>query len=195
MASYTELLDADWARLATLLGAADTRRRFAAYFSPRFSPVVLVRLAHALASNGWRRSANVPRFVNFVIFGLEVPAELQIGPGLVITHTQGTVLGAARIGANVTIFHQVTLGASVADYGYDLMLRPVVEDDVTISAGAKVLGAITVGRGSRIGANAVVLNDVPAGALAIGVPARMLSRDDRVEASGAELSSQPPLSH
>lgn len=187
MSSHSELLDADWARLARLLGRSDLRRRFSSNFSPRFVPVVLIRLAHSLAARGWRRTADLLRFLNMVLFGLEVPTRLQIGPGLVLPHTQGTVLGAASIGSNVTIFHQVTLGASTADYGYDLRLRPVVEDDVTLSAGAKVLGAVTLCRGCVIGANAVVLQDVPAGRLAIGVPARVIARD---AASGAAAGAE-----
>jgi serine O-acetyltransferase len=176
MATLKELLDADWARLAGLLGVPGARRRFATHFSPRFAPVVLVRLAQSMAQKGHRRLANLCRFVNFTVFGLEVPTQVHIGPGLVFTHTQGTVIGAARIGDNATIFHQVTLGASQADFGYDFALRPVVGDGVTLSAGAKILGAVRVGDGSVVGANAVVLCDVPAGALAVGVPARIVTR-------------------
>lgn len=186
MARHSELLDADWARLAGLLGHPGARRRFGSNFSPRFVPVVLIRLAYSLGARGWRRTADVLRFLNMVLFGLEVPTRLEIGAGLILPHTQGTVLGAARIGRNVTIFHQVTLGASAADYGYDPRLRPVVEDDVTLSAGAKVLGPVTLGKGCVVGANAVVLQDVPPGCLAVGVPARMIARDPAVGAASAD---------
>lgn len=169
-----DLLDADWSRLALLMGRTDTRRRWRHALSPRFTPVVLVRWSQGLHAAGWARLANVPRVLNMVLFGLEVPCTLHIGPGLVMPHTQGTVLGAATIGANATIFHQVTLGASQADYGYNPALRPVVEDGVTLSVGAKVLGGLTLGSGCVVGANAVVLADVPAGAVAVGVPARVL---------------------
>jgi serine O-acetyltransferase len=174
MGKMRELLDADWARLAGLMGRGETRRRFVNNFSPRFAPVALLRVAYALAAGGWPRLANCFRFLNMILFGLEAPNLLTIGPGLILPHTQGTVLGAARIGCNVTIFHQVTLGARAADYHYDMRLRPVVEDEVTISAGAKVLGAITLGTGCIIGANAVVLEDVPSAMLAVGVPARLI---------------------
>jgi serine O-acetyltransferase len=176
MATMRELLDADWARLARLQGRPDARRRFGSNFSPKFAPVALLRVAHSLAASGWPRLANCFRFLNMTFFGLEAPNQLPIGPGLILPHTQGTVLGAARIGCNVTIFHQVTLGSLTADYGYDLRLRPVVEDEVTISAGAKILGGITLGKGSTIGANAVVLEDVPAETVAVGVPARVIAR-------------------
>ena len=107
-----------------------------------------------------------------VLFGLEVPPRLPIGPGLVLTHTQGTVLGAASIGTNVTLYQQVTLGARGMDFAYTLSLRPVLEDGVVVSAGAKVLGGLVLGQGCVVGANAVVLSDVPPGYVAMGVPAR-----------------------
>ena len=93
-------------------------------------------------------------------------------------HTQGTVLGAASIGANVTIYQQVTLGAREIDFGYTLSLRPVVEDGVVVSAGAKVLGGLILGKDCVVGANAVVLSNVPPNHTAIGVPARFLPRQN-----------------
>lgn len=95
----------------------------------------------------------------------------DIGPGLVIAHGYGTILNAERIGANCWVHQQVTVGW---DYGGG---RPILDDDVFIGAGAKVLGGIVIGKGARIGANAVVVNDVPAGATAVGVPARILQRN------------------
>jgi serine O-acetyltransferase len=176
-----ELLDADWARLCTLSGQAGRPRRWASAFSPRFAPVWLLRTGQALWAGGWPRLAKLPGLLNAVLFGLEVPARLPIGPGLVIAHTYGTILGAARIGARATIFHQVTLGAREADFHFDATKRPVVEDDVTLAAGAKVLGPVTLGQGCTVGANAVVLADVPAGALAVGVPARIVGPKDPTE--------------
>lgn len=153
-------------------GTPHRKRSFGSYFSPRFAPVVLIRIAAALSVVGWGRCAKLFSFVNFFVFGIEVPAHLRIGSGLVIAHTQGTVLGAARIGQNLTLFHQVTLGAKNADYSYHLELRPTIGNDVTLSVGAKVLGPVEVGDGAVVGANAVVLNHVPAGMLAVGVPAK-----------------------
>ena len=175
MSSLRELLDADWARLASLMGRSDTRRRFGSFFSPRFAPVALLRIAYSLTANGWPGLANCFRFLNMVFFGIQAASELQIGPGLILPHTHGTVLGAVSIGRDVTIFHQVTLGARVPDFGFDPKLRPIVEDNVTISPGAKVLGGITLGRGCVVGANAVVLEDVPVEMLAVGVPARVIA--------------------
>ena len=178
MLSLKEILDADWARLAELSGQAHVARRWVDHFSPRFAPVSLVRHAHALHRGGWRRLAKLVQLFNFVVFGLEVPATLEIGAGLVIAHTQGTILGGASIGRNVTVFQQVTLGASTLDFAYNPALRPVVEDGVTLTAGAKVLGPVTLGRNCVVGANAVVLADVPAGSLAVGVPARIVTTSE-----------------
>jgi serine O-acetyltransferase len=93
----------------------------------------------------------------------------SIGPGLVLVHADGTYLSAERIGANCVILQQVSLGLmNPGEKG------PTLGDDVFVGAGAKVLGPISIGDGAKIGANAVVIKDVPAGAAAVGVPARIL---------------------
>lgn len=182
MKQLSDLLDADWAQLAALSNAKFCRRRMRHMFSPRFAPVVLIRVAQCLYSRGWLRLAKLPAFVNFFIFGIEVPPRMFIGPGLVLMHTQGTVLGAASIGSNVTIYHQVTLGAVSMDFAYTSALRPVVGDGVVIGVGAKVLGGITLGNGCVIGANAVVLKSVPEGKIAVGVPAKfLLAKSERIK--------------
>lgn len=177
--SLRQYLDADWKRLSVLSGAPSRPRYLKSYFHPRFLPVVLVRCAQITYSHGWTRLAKVFGLINFIIFKLEVPARLEIGPGLVIPHPQGTVLGAHKIGANAIIFHQVTLGGSLADFEFDPGLRPIVGNDVTLSVGAKVLGPVHLGDACVVGANAVVLIDVPAGALAVGVPAKIKKLDDK----------------
>ncbi len=103
--------------------------------------------------------------------GIEIHPGAVIGPGLVIDHGMGTVIGeTAEIGACVTLYHNVTLG------GVDLKKgkrHPTVEDHVVIGAGAQVLGAIRIGAHSRVGANAVVVKDVPPGSVVVGVPGRI----------------------
>lgn len=92
----------------------------------------------------------------------------EFGPGLVLIHSTGIVInGAVRGGTGVLIEHQVTLGAQGRR-------SPTLGDDVFIGAGAKVIGAVNIGDGARIGANAVVLDDVPAHATAVGIPARVV---------------------
>ena len=103
---------------------------------------------------------------------VEVPANANIGPGFVLPHPGGIVLGHGRIGRNVVVYQNVTLGARSFDPHYDLAVRPVVEDGAVIGAGAVVLGGVTVGAGATVAANSLVTRDVPAGATALGVPAK-----------------------
>lgn len=172
-----DLLDSDWRRLLEFSCEPHRPRRWKHCFSPRFASVVLIRVAQRLEARKWSRLAKFPSLLNFVIFGIEVPPRLAIGPGLVIPHTQGTILGAGYIGSNVTIYQQVTLGAKLADFSFDPALRPHLCDGVVITAGAKVLGHVRLGERAIIGANAVVLSDVPPDSIAVGVPARIVHRD------------------
>jgi serine O-acetyltransferase len=172
----SDLLDSDWRRLLEFCGAAHRPRRWSDGFSPRFASVVLIRVAQTLHAHNWTRSAKLVALVNFVLFGIEVPPRLDIGPGLVIPHSQGTIIGAGYVGCDVTIYQQVTLGAKLADFAFDPAKRPHVCDGVVITAGAKVLGPVRLGERAMIGANAVVLQDVPADATAVGVPARIIPK-------------------
>lgn len=145
----------------------------------RFLPIVLCRMARAARLCGLPGIPKLLTYANIVLFGLEISPRCEIGPGLFLPHTSGTVIGAWRLGANVTIFQGVTLGAKGSDMRFDIQLRPEVGSDVVLGAGCKVLGGISISDRVTVGANAVVLESVPAGATAVGVPARILSR--RVE--------------
>ena len=104
--------------------------------------------------------------------GIEIHPGAKIGKGLFIDHGAGIVVGeTAEIGNNVTIYHGVTLGGTGKDEG---KRHPTVCDNVLIGTGCKVLGPITIGENSRIGANSVVLTDIPANATAIGIPASVV---------------------
>ena len=106
--------------------------------------------------------------------GIEIHPGAQIGPGFFIDHGMGVVIGeTTEIGANVTLYHGVTLGGTSWKKG---KRHPTIEDDVVIGAGAKVLGAITIGARTRIGANAVVVKDVPPDSVVVGVPGRVTHR-------------------
>lgn len=142
--------------------------------NPRFIPVLLTRLAAALYRRRLAPLARIVSFVNFAVFGIEIAMRCEIGPGLYLPHTVGTVIGAQRIGRNAVIYQNVTLGAKELDLGYHADERPVIGDNVTIGAGAKVLGGITVGNHVVIGANAVVTTSLPDSVVAGGVPARIL---------------------
>lgn len=122
----------------------------------------------------WCHERSIPGLPSFVQrhlyhrYGLDIVIGSDIAGGLYIAHPIGTVVAVEHIGRNCSIIAAVTLGLR-NDHNF-----PSIGDDVFIGAGARVLGGIRIGDGARIGANAVVINDVPAGATAVGVPARVL---------------------
>jgi serine O-acetyltransferase len=124
------------------------------------------------------------RVVTTVLYSIEIGSEVALGEGVNFTHTLCTVVGGtSKIGARVKFMGNNTIGTA-KDNGY-----PVIEDDAVIGCGARVLGPIRIGRGAMIGANAVVLTDVPPGAVATGIPAKIHERRadaDAVKANGAE---------
>lgn len=159
-------------------GAVSTAALVLACFNPRMAPVALLRTAEFFHGHRLGMGAKFFSMLNVLVFGIEVSPQVQIGGGLFLPHTVGTVLGAERIGDNCTIMQGVTLGTSEPDMGFTVSERPVIGNNVLIGAGAKVIGRISVGNHAKIGANAVVLRDVPAHALAVGVPARMVFGDN-----------------
>lgn len=169
--NLVQLLDADWKRLQEFGGGIPQPRRFRHNFSPRFVYIFFLRVAQRLWARGYRRTAKLFSLTNVVLFGLEVPARLSIGPGLVIPHANGTIIGAGFVDKDVTIFQQVTLGSKLVDLDYIPELRPHIEEGVVITSGAKILGGVRIGSHSVIGANAVVLKDIPSKSLAVGIPA------------------------
>lgn len=144
--------------------------------SPRFLPVLLCRMASGAQKLGFSPLAKIISLINFVVFGIEIAIPCHIGKGLILPHTQGTVIGARSIGENAIIFQGVTLGAKQLDPGFAPHLRPSVGDNVTLGAGAKVIGAVTVGSNASVGANSVVLSDIPEKAVAVGIPAKIIDR-------------------
>jgi len=178
--SLLSYLAADLRRARLLLnGSADGvsgLRLWLGVLSPRFVPVLLCRLAHSFYRLKLGLLAKAVSLLNFFLFGIEIAVRCPIGKGLFLPHTQGTVIGAWSIGKNATIFQGVTLGAKELDFSYQESSRPTVGDGVTIGAGAKVIGGLVLGSDSRVGANAVVLNDVAPGSLVVGIPAKVVDR-------------------
>ncbi|MES2400037.1 MAG: serine O-acetyltransferase EpsC [Pseudomonadota bacterium] len=144
--------------------------------NPRMLPVTLIRLSEFFFQRRLGIVAKLFSMVNVAVFGIESSPQVNIGGGLFLPHTVGTVLGADRIGDNVTILQGVTLGTAEPDNGFMVALRPIIGNHVVLGAGAKVIGRITIGDYAKIGANAVVLQDVPPYAIAVGVPARIILR-------------------
>lgn len=151
--------------------------------NPRMAPVTLIRLAGFFHQRHMGLPAKFFTMLNVLFFGIEVSPQVQIGGGLFLPHTVGTVLGAECIGDNCTIMQGVTLGTSEPDLDFTISQRPVIGHNVLIGSGAKVIGRVTIGAHAKIGANAVVLCDVPTYALAVGVPAKIITRgaSDNVE--------------
>jgi serine O-acetyltransferase len=130
------------------------------------------RIAHWLWRKKWRLPARaLSQFARFLT-GIEIHPGAKIGRRFFMDHGMGIVIGeTCEIGDDVTLFQGVTLGGTGKEKG---KRHPTVGNDVLISAGAKVLGSITIGDHSKIGAGSVVLHDVPAGATVVGIPGHVV---------------------
>jgi serine O-acetyltransferase len=132
------------------------------------------RVAHALWRMGLRFPARALSQAVRWCTGIEIHPGAKIGQGFFIDHGMGVVIGeTTEIGEEVTLYQGVTLGGTSLAKG---KRHPTLGDRVVVGAGAKVLGAINIGRGSRIGANAVVVKDVPEDAVVVGVPGEIIKR-------------------
>jgi serine O-acetyltransferase len=132
------------------------------------------RFAHWFWTHKMKTFARWLSQVSRFFTGIEIHPGARIGDGFFIDHGMGVVIGeTAEVGRNVTIYHGVTLGGVSTQKG---KRHPTIEDGVVIGAGAKVLGAIRVGECSRIGANAVVVKDVPPNSVVVGVPGQIVVR-------------------
>ena len=126
------------------------------------------RVAHALRGAGVPVAPRALAYVSRALTGIEIHPAARIGDGLFIDHGMGVVIGeTAEVGENVTIYQGVTLGGTGFATG---KRHPTVQDNVTIGSGAKLLGPITIGHGAKIGANAVVIHDVPPKSTVVGNP-------------------------
>jgi len=130
------------------------------------------RIAHWLWNHNLKLVGRILSNLNRFLTGVEIHPGAVIGPGFFIDHGMGIVVGeTAEIGRDVTIYHGVTLGGVKREKG---KRHPTINDGVVIGAGAKILGAIEVGKHSRIGANAVVVKPVPPNSIVVGVPGQVV---------------------
>ncbi|MCC2638121.1 MAG: serine O-acetyltransferase [Moraxellaceae bacterium] len=149
---------------------------------------VLHRLAHRLWLAGWKGLARFISSFSRFLTGIEIHPGARIGRRFFIDHGMGVVIGeTAEIGDDVTLYHGVTLGGTSWDQG---KRHPTLGNGVVVGAGAKVIGPILVADGARIGSNAVVTKPVPAGATAVGNPARIIQRDDKAEQARRDFAEK-----
>jgi serine O-acetyltransferase len=144
---------------------------------PGLHAVWVHRITHKLWKNGFKLLARWMSQTARSITGIEIHPGATIGHNFFIDHGMGVVIGeTAEVGNNVTLYHGVTLGGTSLN---KVKRHPTLEDNVVVGAGAKVLGAITIGANSRIGANAVVVKDTPPDSVVVGVPGQVVVREGR----------------
>src|SRR5215831_16903470 len=140
---------------------------------PGFQALLYYRLAHWLWAHGWLLAGRFVSHIGRVMTGIEIHPGARIGRRVFIDHGMGVVIGeTAEVGDDCTIYQGVTLGGTKLTRG--AKRHPTIGNDVIVSAGAKVLGGFTIGADAKIGSNAVVVKPVPAGATAVGNPARVI---------------------
>ncbi len=145
------------------------------------------RISHWLWGKNFKLIGRLVSQIARSLTGIEIHPGAKIGSGFFIDHGMGVVIGeTAEIGDDVTLYHGVTLGGTSLNKG---KRHPTIGDRVVVGAGAKILGAITIGDESRIGANAVVVKPVPANSVVVGVPGQIISKHE------PSLEHKPDLDH
>jgi serine O-acetyltransferase len=164
LGGFAALVRADADQLRRRMG------RLGPFVYPSLTATVLYRVSRVLRLRRRRRTARAVMWLNMLLTGAELEPISVIGPGLVLAHTRGVLVGqGTRVGRNLFIHSGVVLGSVLDDRTSGF---PTIGDDVTVYTKASVIGPISVGDRATIGAHALVLDDVPAGMVARGVPAR-----------------------
>lgn len=146
---------------------------------PGFHAILMHRIAHYFYERNFMLFSRFISQVSRFITGIEIHPGAKIGDGLFIDHGSGVVIGeTAEIADNVTIYQGVTLGGTGKEKG---KRHPTIGRNVVISAGAKVLGSFEVGDNSKIGAGSVVIRPVPPNSTVVGVPGKIVAREDAVD--------------
>jgi serine O-acetyltransferase len=144
------------------------------------------RIAHRTWNAGWRTLARFISHVSRALTGIEIHPAAKLGPGLFIDHGMGVVIGeTAEVGTNCTLLQGVTLGGTSTRRE---KRHPTLGDGVVVGAGAKILGAFTIGAGSRIGAGSVVVREVPENSVVVGVPGRVTFRNGQRVPGGIDMN-------
>ena len=161
---------------------------------PGFHAMLVHRLAHKLWGAGLKWLGRFVSHLGRWLTGIEIHPGASIGRRFFIDHGMGVVIGqTAEIGDDCTLYHGVTLGGTSWSPG---KRHPTLGNGVVVGAGAKILGPITIGNGAKVGSNAVVVKPVPAGATAIGIPARIVESQEtngRFAAYGVVRDANDPL--
>ena len=146
------------------------------FLYPGFRAVLRYRVAHKFYQKKWYFLARWIAQRGATKTGIDIHPGAQIGKGFFIDHGIGVIIGETTIiGNNVTLYQGVTLGGNGKEKG---KRHPTLEDNVMVSAGAKILGSFTIGANSKIGAGSVVLAEVPPNSTVVGVPGRIVKRDN-----------------
>jgi serine O-acetyltransferase len=152
---------------------------------PGVHALALHRLAHRLWGAGWLVTARFVSHVSRFLTGIEIHPGARIGQGVFIDHGMGVVMGeTAEVGDDVTLYQGVTLGGTSLKRE---KRHPTLERNVVVGTGAAIIGAITVGAGTRIGAGSVVVAEVPPDSVVVGVPGKVIYRDGKRVASLVDL--------
>lgn len=173
---------------------------------PGFHALLYYRMSHWLWQRNFHLLGRLLSYFGRIITGIEIHPGATIGDGFFIDHGTGVVIGeTAEIGKNVTLYHDVTLGGIAPSVDSDSQRNqkrhPTLLDGVIVGSGAQVLGPITVGKDARVGANSVVLRDVPDAATVVGIPARIArgksaeaeTEEHRFDAYGTRADFEDPM--
>jgi serine O-acetyltransferase len=152
---------------------------------PGVHALALHRLGNRFWRAGWLSTARFVSHISRFLTGIEIHPAARLGRGLFIDHGMGIVIGeTAEVGDNVSLLQGVTLGGTSTRRE---KRHPTLQDNVTVGSGAKIIGAITIGENSRVGAGSVVVRDVPPNAVVVGVPGRVTYKDGQ-RVSGIDMN-------
>jgi serine O-acetyltransferase len=152
---------------------------------PGLHAIWIYRVAHWFWVHNFYFIGRLISHLGRFLTGIEIHPGAKIGRRFFIDHGMGVVIGeTAEIGNNVTLYHGVTLGGVTWD---KVKRHPTLEDNVVIGSGAKILGPFTVGKGSRIGSNSVVIKEVPANSTVVGIPGRVVLSQESLTGSKDSL--------